>query len=131
MLLLAALLVWGQDRKEPAKKPPAVAEPAEEDTSLTTTKEYVFNPIQAENEIKVGRFYGKQGKWKAAAGRFGEAVKWNPRSAEGYLLLGEAEEKLRDSKSARAAYEKYLQLAPGTKEAADVRKRLARLGGKG
>lgn len=120
-LLLAALLHAGQP---PSAPPPA--EPEEEDV---TAKErtYEFNPIQAENEIRVGRFYMRRGRWKAAAGRFEEAAKWNPQAAEAYLLLGQAREKLKDAAAARAAYEKFLELSPESKDAAGVRRRLAKL----
>lgn len=111
---------------EPAKKPQQHAEPKEEDESALP-RTYEFNPIQAENEIKVGRFYMKRGSFKAAAGRFDEASKWNPQSAEAFKLLGEAREKLKDPKAARAAYEKYLELAPEAKDAADIRRRIASL----
>ena len=69
----------------------------------------------------------KKGSFKAAAGRFEEATKWNPQLAEAYLLLGEAREKLKDTKAAKAAYEKYLELSPQAKDAAEIRKRVAGL----
>ncbi|MCX7602884.1 MAG: tetratricopeptide repeat protein, partial [Bryobacteraceae bacterium] len=65
--------------------------------------------------------------WKAAAGRFEEATKWNPQSAEAWRLLGEAREKLKDLAAARAAYEKFLELAGDSRDAADVRRRLSKL----
>ncbi len=120
-LLLAAFLQAGQP---PSAPPPA--EPEEEDVTARE-RTYEFNPIQAENEIKVGRFYMRRGSWKAAAGRFEEAVKWNPQAAEAYLLLGQAREKLKEAAAARAAYEKFLALSPESKDAARVRRRLAKL----
>ncbi len=121
-LLLAALVVA-------AAQPPEHALPEEEDESAKP-KEYVFNPIQAENELKVARFYMKRGSAKAAALRCEEALKWNPQSADAYLLLGEAREKLKDKKAAAEAYRKYLEIAGESKGAADVRKRLEKLGTK-
>lgn len=120
----AAAVLWAAQAPPPAQPPPA--EPEEEDV---TAKErtYEFNPIQAENELKIGRFYMRRGNWKAAAGRFEEATKWNPGFAEAFLLLGQAREKLKDPAGARAAYQKFLSLAPEAKEAAGVRRRLARL----
>jgi len=124
MLALAWLPLCAQ---KPEEKPQQQhAEPAEEDVT-SAPHQYEFNPIQAESEIKVGRFYMKRGSFKAAAGRFEEATKWNPQSAEAYRLLGEAREKLKDPKAARAAYEKYLEMSPGARDAAEVRKRLAAL----
>ncbi len=99
-------------------------EPPEEDEALAT-KEYTFNPLQAEKEFKVGNFYFKKGSYKAAALRFREATKWNPGFAEAWLKLGETQEKLNDEKAAREAYQKYLELAPKDKRAAEIRKKLA------
>jgi tetratricopeptide (TPR) repeat protein len=120
-LFLAAAL-WAQ--QPPAAPPPA--EPEEEDVTARP-RTYEFNPIQAENELKIGRFYMRRGRWKAAAGRFEEATRWNPQSAEAYLLLGQAREKLKDTAAARAAYQKFLELAPDSKDAASVRRRLEKL----
>jgi tetratricopeptide (TPR) repeat protein len=113
--------------EKPAEKPPEHALPEEEDESAKP-KEYVFNPIQAENELKVARFYMKRGSHKAAALRCEEAIKWNPQSAAAFLLLGEAREKQNDKKAAAAAYRKYLEIDSDSKNAADVRKRLGKLG---
>lgn len=127
VFLMLALLGFPLCAQKPAEQPPPQhAEPAEEDVTAVP-REYEFNPIQAENEIKVGRFYMKRGSFKAAAGRFEEAAKWNPQAAEAYRLLGEAREKLKDPKAARAAYQKYLEMAPEAKDAAGVRKRIAAL----
>jgi len=120
-LFLAAAL-WAQ--QPPAAPPPA--EPEEEDVTARP-RTYEFNPIQAENEIKIGRFYMRRGRWKAAAGRFEEAARWNPQAAEAYLLLGQAREKLKDTAAAREAYQKFLELSPDSKDAASVRRRLEKL----
>jgi tetratricopeptide (TPR) repeat protein len=131
LFLLSWALLPAQQPAEPPKAPPQHAEPAEEDASALP-KEYEFNPIQAQNEIKVGQFYMKRGSYKAAAGRFQEAARWNPQAAEAFRLLGEAREKLKDLKAAREAYTRYLELAPDAKDSGDIRKRLAALkGGKG
>ncbi len=117
-LLCAACLAA---QREPA--PPSPQEPAEEDESLAV-KEYSFNPLQAEKEIKVGSYYLKKGSYRAAARRFREATRWNPGSAEAWLKLGEAQEKLKDKDAAREAYAKYLELKPDAKNAAEIRKKL-------
>jgi len=106
-----------------AQQPPP-AEPPEEDEALAP-KEYAFNPIQAQKEMQVGNYYFKKGSFRAAAGRFEEAARWDPNNAEAYLRAGESYEKLKDWKAMRAAYEKYLQLAADGKDAARVRKSLA------
>ncbi|MGB9605763.1 MAG: tetratricopeptide repeat protein [Bryobacteraceae bacterium] len=118
LALLAAAAALGQ------QKP---AEPPEEDEALAI-KEYSFNPLQAEKELRVGNFYFKKGSYRAAALRFREATRWNPNFAEAWLRLGEAQEKLGDAKAAREAYEKFLALAPKHKKAPEIR---AKLAGKG
>ena len=129
-LLLAGVLWPQQDKtlksksEEQAKPEVQEQEPPEEDESLKP-KEYTFNPLEAEKDLKVGNFYFKKGNYKGARNRFREATRWNPNYAEAYLRLGESEEKLKDSKGAREAYAKYLELAPDSKEAASVKKRLA------
>lgn len=87
-------------------------------------KEYAFNPLQAEKELKIGDFYFKRGSFRAAAGRFREATRWNPNLAEAYLRLGEAQEKLKDPKGARESYAKFIKLAPEDKRTPEVRKKL-------
>ncbi len=111
-----------------AQQKPA-PEPPEEDESLAT-KEYSFNPLQAEKELKVGNFYWKKGNYKGAAGRYREATRWQPDLAIAWLRLGEAEEKLKNEAGAREAYRKFVELAPNDKRAAEVRKKLASLKGK-
>ena len=98
-----------------AQKPPAEPkpqEPVEEDKTLQPPKEYEFNPLQAETEITTGKYYFKKSSYKAAAGRFREAIKWNPQSADAYLWLGNTLAKSKDTKGAKEAYTKYLELAP-------------------
>ena len=101
-------------------------DPPEEDKAVAPT-EYSFNPLQAEKDLKVGNYYWKLGKLRAAEARFREATRRNEGYGEAWLRLGEVEEKLKDPKAARDAYTKYLQLAADAKNAADIRKRLEKL----
>jgi tetratricopeptide (TPR) repeat protein len=118
-VLCAALAggAWAQGQKP--------VEPPEEDESLIP-KEYSFNPLQAEKEVRIGNFYFTKGSYNAAANRFREAIKWNEGYAEAYYRLGEVCTKMKDASGARKAYEKFLELEPNTKRAAGVRKLLAR-----
>jgi len=100
-------------------------EPPEEDPGLKE-KEYSFNPLQAQKDLSAGSFYYKKGNYKAAARRFREAAKWDPTSADALLRLAQAEEKLKDDKAAHDAYQKYLELAPDSKDADSIKKKLAR-----
>ncbi len=130
LLLSFATAGLADDLKKERPKPPVSDQeevPKEEDESLTTPKEYSFNPLQAKKEIRVGNYYFKKGSYRAAALRFREATKWNGRDSEAWLRLGEAAEKQKDDKTAKEAYEKYLELAADAKDAAEIRKRLEKL----
>jgi tetratricopeptide (TPR) repeat protein len=100
--------------------------PPEEDSSLVTTK-YSFNPLQSKKDVLVGKEYAKKGNYHAAAGRYREATKWDDSNSEAWLLLGEADEKLKDTNAARDAYQKYLEVAADAKNAAEIRKKVAKL----
>lgn len=104
-------------------RPVVVEEPPEEDQSLVQ-QEYAFNPLQAEKEVKVGRFYFRKGSFKAAARRFEEALKWNPSFAEAYLLLGDTQVRLKNKEAAKEAYKKFLELEPDHKDADNIKKKL-------
>ena len=132
LLVASVALLHAQDRgqlKKDRSQPATSGQqevPPEEDTSLAV-KEYAFNPLQAENELKIGNFYFKTGKYRSAAMRFLEATKWNEGYSDAWLRLGETEEKLKDPKAAKEAYTKYLELASDAKNAAEIRKKLQKL----
>src|SRR5437763_8771250 len=113
------------DRQKPA--PGAKEEvPPEEDTALTTT-EYSFNPLQSTKDVSVGNQYYKNHKYRAAELRYSSATKWNDGNAEAWLRLGEVAERLKDTPKARAAYEKYLELAADARNAGDIRRRVQKM----
>lgn len=124
--VVAPLRAQSKGTKPAAQSQPKEAEPPEEDESAKP-KEYAFNPLQAEKEISVGEFYLKKGSTAAAVARFTEATKWNPTSAEAFLKLGQADEKLGDHKAAKQAYQKYLELAPDAKNAGEIKKKISKL----
>jgi tetratricopeptide (TPR) repeat protein len=117
-----------QQQPPPAQQPkePEEQQPPEEDANLKP-KDYSFNPLQANKELQVGILYFKKNSYKAAAGRFREATKWNPNLAEAWLRLGEAEEKRKNRQDAKNAYAKYLELQPEAKDAPEIRKKIASL----
>ncbi len=64
-------------------------------------------------------------------GKYGESVLWlektisiDPKRAVAYLNLGDAYAKLKRNAKARQAYTKYLELAPDSKSAPQVKKKL-------
>ena len=135
VLALLALSVFGprsalaDDLKKERPKDATITKeevPKEEDENLSA-KEYSFNPLQAEKEVRVGEYYFKKGSYRAAALRFREATKWNQGYGEAWLRLGETAEKQKDTKTAKEAYAKYLEVAPDAKDAAEIRKKLEKM----
>ncbi|MCW5977081.1 MAG: hypothetical protein KIT09_03350 [Bryobacteraceae bacterium] len=131
-VLIAALTLAAHAQK------PQYEEPPEEDKSLSRETEYSFNPLQASKEFKVGEFYAKKGSFRAAAGRFEEATKWNPSFADAFLKLGEMREKIAELElnevekrltveSAVEAYQKYLELSPDGDKSKSVKRKLEKL----
>ncbi len=102
--------------------------PPEEDEAVAVKKEYAFNPLQAQKELQIGNYYFKKGSYRAAANRFQEATRWDSSLADAWLRLGEAREKQKDRKGAREAYAKYLEVAPDSKNASVIRKKIDQLG---
>jgi len=127
LTLLLGCLLSASPAPPPQQRPEQPAqetqEPPEEDKP-PTEREYAFNPVQAEKEVGIGKFYFKRKSWKAALGRFQEAAKWNPGYAEAWLRIGETYEQMKELEQAREAYAKFLELAPDDKNAAKVRKKL-------
>jgi tetratricopeptide (TPR) repeat protein len=87
----------------------------------------VFNPLRAEKDIEVGKYYMKKGDVDAAIDRFQDATQARPNLAEAYLLLGEAQEKKGLKMRAIASYEQYLAILPHADNAKKIRTRIAKL----
>ncbi len=124
VVLAAHAAIFAQDKNKQEKPDPQYQEPPEEDVA-TAPKDYVFNPLQAAKEVRIGNYYFKKGSYKAAAHRFEEALKWNPGLADATFRLGESREKLKDKPGAQQAFKKYLEIEPDGKEAAAVKKKLS------
>jgi tetratricopeptide (TPR) repeat protein len=123
----------------PAQQKPAPADtetqqidpgqlPPDEDKA-NAKEEIVFNPVTSKHDVAVGDEYFKKGNFRAAAARYRDATKFNEGNADAWLRLGDAEDRMHDAKAAKEAWERYLQLAPEAKNAAEVKKKLAKLKG--
>jgi len=108
------------------QEPPEEMNPPEEDESVAP-KVYPLNPLQSDRCIKIGNFYMHQGTmrgYRAALGRYEDATKYNPNSAEAFFKVAEAEEKLKNRDAARLAFQKVIQLAPESKLAQEAKRKL-------
>jgi tetratricopeptide (TPR) repeat protein len=89
-----------------------------------------YAPPAAWKSVEVGDYYLKRKKYRAALGRYKDAVKVDPYYAPGYLGLGKVYDKIGLSQKALESYQRFLDLLPSTKqaeEATDVHKAIGRL----
>ena len=109
----------------PAAQPPAEDEqmPPEEDESVAP-ETFPLNPLESERNIRVGNYYWHKGNYRAALQRYERATKYNPSSADAFLKVGEAEEKLKNKDAAKAAFQRVVQIAPDSKAGHDAKKKL-------
>ena len=110
--------------ERPAPEAPAMVD---EDEEFVAPTEYVFNPIQAQYEMKVGDHYAGKGSHRAAVGRYIEATRWNPSFALAFWKLGRSREKLDQPAQALEAYKTFLGLESEGSRAKQVRRRVAEL----
>ncbi len=119
-----------QPAAKPQAQPPSDDEalPPEEDESVAP-KVYPLDPLESDRNVRVGDFYMHQAKpagYRAAVGRYEDATRYNPSSAEAFFKLGEAEEKLKNRDAAKTAFEKVMQLAPDSKLAHEAKKKVGK-----
>jgi tetratricopeptide (TPR) repeat protein len=114
--------------KPTEQQPPDETNPPEEDESVAP-KKYVLNPLEAERNIKVGDFYWSKKDFVGALSRYKDATRYNPSSAEAFLKVAEAQEKLHNPMAAKAAFQKVISLAPDSKFAATAKKKLGSIKG--
>jgi hypothetical protein len=79
------------------------------------------DPVFANN---AGFAYYKMGKYEESLYWFNRTIEVDPERAVAYLNLGDSLAKLNRNAEARKAYAKYLELAPGSKAAPEVKKKL-------
>ncbi|HEY5936547.1 MAG TPA: tetratricopeptide repeat protein, partial [Kofleriaceae bacterium] len=85
------------------------------------------SPGDAEKLYATGLDQLRRGEPKAALGSLTGARRASPRFAPTWYGLGLVHEKLGNKAAARAAYERYLELAPNAANAAQLKTRIAQL----
>lgn len=66
--------------------------------------------------------------YRAALGRYEDATKYDPNSAEAFFRVGEVEEKLNNKDAAKIAFQRVVKMSPDSKFGKDAKKKLASLG---
>jgi tetratricopeptide (TPR) repeat protein len=86
-----------------------------------------WDPLRAEKDLEVGKYYMHKGDVDAAIDRFQDAVVAKPGYALPFRYLGEAYEKKGKKKPAAKAYQRYLDLYPHAEDVDKIRKKIEKL----
>lgn len=86
-----------------------------------------WDPVRAEKDLEVGKYYMKTGNVDAAIDRFQDAIDAKPGYAIPFLYLGEAQEKKGMKRDAIKSYTRYLELYPKAEDRAKVEKKIEKL----
>lgn len=112
----------------PAQKPPDAKPKPNTDSAVKSADDQpTWDPLRAEKDLDVGKYYMKKGDIDAAIDRFEDATLAKPGYAIPFLYLGEAYEKKGKKKPAVKAYQRYLDLYPHAEDADKIRKKIEKL----
>jgi tetratricopeptide (TPR) repeat protein len=130
VFLVAAAL---RAQNPPASAPPAPTQPQPKskkntDSAVNSAPDQPqWDPLRAEKDLEVGKYYMKRGDVDAAIDRFEDATTAKPGYAIPFLYLGEAYEKKGKKKPAVKAYQRYLDLYPHAEDGDKIRKKIEKL----
>lgn len=86
-----------------------------------------WDPLRAEKDLEVGKYYMKTGNIDAAIDRFQDATEAKPGYAVPFLYLGEAQDKKGLKRDALKSYSRYLELYPHAEDRPKIEKRIEKL----
>ena len=93
----------------------------------SVTELHSWDPHKALKDVEVGDFYYKRENYRAALGRFCEALTYKPNDAVATLRVAETLDKVGDLVGARSYYEAYLKILPQGPAAGQSKKALERI----
>jgi tetratricopeptide (TPR) repeat protein len=125
VILLQAQEPQGESSSKQKDKPSAT--PKKNAPMQSAPDQPTWDPLRAEKDLEVGRYYMKRGDLDAAIDRFQDATTAKPGYALPFRYLGEAQEKKGLKKDAIKSYTRYLDLYPHAEDADKIRKRIEKL----
>jgi tetratricopeptide (TPR) repeat protein len=136
-LLVLSIGLWAGPRVVLGQEPPPAPPPKQEDTPKpkpnkdsavqSAPEQPKWDPMRADKDIEVGKYYMRKGDIDAAIDRFEDATEAKPSYAIPYRFLGECYEKKGKKKPAVKAYQRYLDLYPHAEDGDKVRKKIEKL----
>jgi tetratricopeptide (TPR) repeat protein len=135
--LAGGLLVFAQPARTqdppadaPAKPPdpsPAKPKPNKDSATQSAPDQPKWDPMRADKDVEVGKYYLRKGDLDAALDRFQDAIEAKPGYAIPFRYLGEIYEKQGKKKPAVKAYQRYVDLYPSAEDAEKIRKKIEKL----
>jgi tetratricopeptide (TPR) repeat protein len=98
-----------------------------QDASSDVQEFHAWDPHKAAKDVEVGDFYFKKKNYRAALGRYKEALVYKPNDAVANFRLAECQEKMGNPSEALTHYQEYLKILPHGPLSADAQKALERL----
>jgi tetratricopeptide (TPR) repeat protein len=98
-----------------------------QDASSDVQEFQAWDPHKAAKDVEVGDFYFKKKNYRAALGRYKEALVYKPNDAVANFRLAECQEKMGNPAEALMHYQEYLKILPHGPFSADAQKALERL----
>jgi tetratricopeptide (TPR) repeat protein len=98
-----------------------------QDASSDVQEFQSWDPHKAAKDVEVGDFYFKRKNYRAALGRYKEALAYKPNDAVANFRLAECLEKMGNPAEALTHYQEYLKILPHGPLSADAQKALERL----
>ena len=129
-LCSSSLLATAQDpppAPAPKQKDAPKPKPNSDSAAQSAPDQPKWDPLRAEKDLDVGKYYMKKGDIDAAIDRFQDAAEAKPGYAIPYRFLGECYEKKGQKKPAVKAYQRYLDLYPHAEDGERIRKKIEKL----
>lgn len=132
-LCFPALPAYAQDPlapdapPKPQDNPTSKPRPNGDSATKSAPDQPTWDPLRAEKDIEVGKYYMHKGDVDAAIDRFEDAVLAKPGYAIPFRYLGEAYERKGKKKPAVKAYQRYLDLYPHAEDGDKIRKKIEKL----
>jgi len=111
----------------PSQQPPPKPKPNTDSAVQSAEDQPKWDPLRAEKDMEVGKYYMKKGDVDAAIDRFQDATEAKPGYALPFRYLGEAYERKGKKKQAVKAYQRYLDLYPHAEDGDKIRKKVEKL----
>lgn len=124
---------WPAPPQDPSPTPPPKQQDAPKqkpntDSAIQSAPDQPkWDPLRAEKDMEVGKYYMKKGDYDAAIDRFEDATIAKPGYAIPFRFLAECYEKKGKKKPAVKAYQRYLDLYPHAEDGDKIRKKIEKL----